>query len=450
LCYATNNQSSDNTTLVFNSTTGNYSGILENYSLFGSVNFTASCSDTYVEPNSNSTTAKVKYICDSIFNESIILTEDIINPYNVPICLNIIRDNIQIDCNGNSIIGNSGTAIKIDGYTDITIKNCKISNFTTDFYLNNATNIISDANTFNRSAISLNGASNITVRQLLALTVKSETDNPIENANITIKNKNNATVFNGITNSSGNIPTQNLIAYYQTPTSTTYFEPYNISGTRTGYVPNSMEILLDGNRNASFVLPNYCVGDLCALPDVITDKLTAGSTIARTVRLVSQDNPVSVSCIVSGANPSWFTLSPATFNLNPREETNMNINLTIPLGTGVGTYPNSIQCIGTTTRIILYTINVVISPSGGGGGCTFKDCNNNYIFDYSICACVPCENGTIAINGSCIPQSNITTNLTPTQKQIEAQFGDFTLQTTEDNLIIGTLAILIIIAWLLR
>ncbi|MFZ5501559.1 MAG: hypothetical protein ACOY58_06595, partial [Candidatus Micrarchaeota archaeon] len=58
-CYATNNETGDNITLSYNATTGNYSGSVNSYLMYASVNFTVSCSALNHESRENSTTTEV-------------------------------------------------------------------------------------------------------------------------------------------------------------------------------------------------------------------------------------------------------------------------------------------------------------------------------------------------------------------------------------------------------
>ena len=75
-------------------------------------------------------------------------------------CFTIGADNITLNCNGYSIIGNLSTnayGILASGRTNITIKNCMISNYSTSIYLNNTANsIVLNTTIYNTTGI--NGA----------------------------------------------------------------------------------------------------------------------------------------------------------------------------------------------------------------------------------------------------------------------------------------------------
>jgi parallel beta-helix repeat protein len=61
--------------------------------------------------------------------------------YNLPNGLNMGASNIQLDCNGATIIGNNNNnGITIPGNSGITIKNCNIENFNYGIYINSSSN----------------------------------------------------------------------------------------------------------------------------------------------------------------------------------------------------------------------------------------------------------------------------------------------------------------------
>lgn len=54
-------------------------------------------------------------------------------------CITVNAENVTIDCSGFSIIGNqsgSTSAIMVNGYTNVTIQNCVVNNYSRGFYLN--------------------------------------------------------------------------------------------------------------------------------------------------------------------------------------------------------------------------------------------------------------------------------------------------------------------------
>ena len=56
-------------------------------------------------------------------------------------CYNILSNNIVLDCGGNAVIGNgSGMGVNVTGKSNVTVKNCIISNFSDGIFVNNSLN----------------------------------------------------------------------------------------------------------------------------------------------------------------------------------------------------------------------------------------------------------------------------------------------------------------------
>jgi parallel beta-helix repeat protein len=72
--------------------------------------------------------------------------------------------------------------------------------------------------------------------------------NPVDNANTTIKDKFNATVFNGLANSSGQIPRQTLTEYNETSAGKNYYTNYLVNATGYGFFGNQSAVNLTSSR----------------------------------------------------------------------------------------------------------------------------------------------------------------------------------------------------------
>jgi len=73
------------------------------------------------------------------------ITEDIIfceGNYNLPHGINIVNDNVVLDCNGISLTGSSlEHGITIEGYSNVEIKNCDVSGFNYGIYAKDVVNV---------------------------------------------------------------------------------------------------------------------------------------------------------------------------------------------------------------------------------------------------------------------------------------------------------------------
>lgn len=126
-----------NTTVACNSTinvTGLYSGR-------GTFNWTAYAEDHTGAISSDSVTffANASAVCGDSVDQSIELSDnlDCSSYYND--ALTIDASNLVLDCNGNSIMGTGNyNGIYLDGVTNVTVKNCTISNFEDGIYFDNA------------------------------------------------------------------------------------------------------------------------------------------------------------------------------------------------------------------------------------------------------------------------------------------------------------------------
>ena len=59
--------------------------------------------------------------------------------YNVSQRMDIVSDNVVVDCNGSKLYGNySNGAFRVSSYDNVTIKNCNLSNYTTGIFLHNS------------------------------------------------------------------------------------------------------------------------------------------------------------------------------------------------------------------------------------------------------------------------------------------------------------------------
>lgn len=92
--------------------------------------------------------------CGSTIDENFTLTSDINCPNSIPVAFNVGANNLTIDCNGYSINGSSDVndyGISINSKTGITVKNCKINNFSRGISLGNTTSSTFYNNEFNNT-----------------------------------------------------------------------------------------------------------------------------------------------------------------------------------------------------------------------------------------------------------------------------------------------------------
>jgi len=218
-------------------------------------------------------------------------------------CFTIGASNIVVDGNNHKLIGSgSGEAFFFSGsYNNITLKNFAAQNFGYGVYLgsssnntiselnltsnvygvyiyNGQNNIIKDTkitnssnkdiyfysatqinNTFLNTSYTdskVNITENATAffKWYLDFEVQNSSGSGLKNANVTISDKNSNLIYNGLTNSYGEIPRLNLIGYEQKQTTKIYYSNYTINASKSGYYSNSKQINLTGNIDTYLTL----------------------------------------------------------------------------------------------------------------------------------------------------------------------------------------------------
>jgi len=132
-------------------------------------------------------------------------------------CLTLGANNVVLDCMGYSLTGNgSGYGIEANGKTGLTIKNCKIFNFSDGIYFNNVQQSVLDNNTLsnNSNGISIGSSNynNLTNNNILynqkGIESQSWTGGNLNN-NISHNNILNNTLYNLYVGHLGNIIAEN-------------------------------------------------------------------------------------------------------------------------------------------------------------------------------------------------------------------------------------------------
>ena len=134
------------------------------------------------------------------------------------------------------------------------------NNYFTDFNATNSTtndvyatstsqtnNYLSNVS-FADASVYVGSSAIIWIRWHLDVGVLNETGGTaIENANVTILNSFGSILFNGLTNSSGQLARRTLTEYNQTSSGKNYYSNYTINTTRPGFVSNSTSVNLTVN-----------------------------------------------------------------------------------------------------------------------------------------------------------------------------------------------------------
>jgi len=89
----------------------------------------------------------------------------------------------------------------------------------------------------------------------LDVTVLNYLGNPISNVNVTIKDKDNNTVYTGLTDSNGKIPRQSIKEYFVNGTTKINYNNYTITAVQSTK-QNSTVINITENKNISLTIPN--------------------------------------------------------------------------------------------------------------------------------------------------------------------------------------------------
>jgi len=150
----------------------------------------------------------------------------------------------------NSKIENCTYGFYIYGNSTV-IEDSSISNSTiTDIYLFGSNRYIYLTNTtFDKANVTVKDSSKIVVKWYLDICVNSTSGKSLSGANVTGWQSNGTQVFTELTNSSGCIQRKTLIEYIQNssqvyPDNVTYYTPYTINASKTGYYANSTQINL--------------------------------------------------------------------------------------------------------------------------------------------------------------------------------------------------------------
>jgi len=139
----------------------------------------------------------------------------------------------------------------------------------------------------------------LNVSWYLDVVVKDDaTKNPIEGANVTVKDKYGTEVFSLTTDSNGRIPRQELLEYTQNTSSTIYYTPYTITVTKAGYSTESKTINLTGSAELAFSLKPSGLAQVGWWPYGMAHSLAiSGNTLyassGNTLLVIDVTNPAS-------------------------------------------------------------------------------------------------------------------------------------------------------------
>lgn len=92
--------------------------------------------------------------------------------------------------------------------------------------------------TFDKNDVSVNSNTRVWVKWYLLVQVKDTTENPLQEANVSIKDKYDKLWFSGQTNSSGYVQRLILNEYNQTSAGKSFYTNYTVSANKSGYSPN--------------------------------------------------------------------------------------------------------------------------------------------------------------------------------------------------------------------
>ena len=125
------------------------------------------------------------------------------------------------------------------------------------YFESNAVGILNFTNVtsaYKKTDFGANSDARLNVHWYFDAEVKNSTGYPVENANVTARDKNNILRFSVLTNASGNISKQTLIEYRQNATKKTYYTNYIINATKNDST-SSQNINLTANMFRTFILP---------------------------------------------------------------------------------------------------------------------------------------------------------------------------------------------------
>jgi len=196
--------------------------------------------------------------------------------------------------------------------------------------------------TFNRTDISFDagGVGNITIKWYIDVkTINSS--NVLQNVNTTIFNISNTQVFNGLTDSNGDIVQQSLIEFYQNNNTKTYHTPHTINATLLGYVPTSTSINITSTNstNITITLSTDVTNPTIILNNPINGSTKNSSTVIFNATTTDNVGIFNVTLYINGVlnstNSSGVggeylfsrTLADATYNWSVLSyDTNNNFN----------------------------------------------------------------------------------------------------------------------------
>ncbi|MEM2117283.1 MAG: NosD domain-containing protein [Thermoplasmata archaeon] len=170
-------------------------------------------------------------------NNNFVKNSEIINNTNNGILSQLSSNNNFVNC---KISFNKDIGIKLFNSNSHYFNDSIVSNSTNfDIYVWGSSNNYFINTTFNKSKTSIVSGAVIFVSWYLDVVVLNiENNNPIEDVNIIIKDSFNSVVFDGYTNSSGEIPRLILTEYNETSSGKNYYIPYQINASKFDFIEN--------------------------------------------------------------------------------------------------------------------------------------------------------------------------------------------------------------------
>lgn len=295
-------------------------------------------------------------------------------------CINVEANNVNLNCNNKLVLGvHSGSAIQVDGRTNVSISNCDISNFFTGISINGSSDIrISNVTEKgDNQGISISLSKNVSASNFNAYNLSGS-------YGVLLNDTAQSSILN-VTLQSGN-PSIHGFIINKSSNNTIKFDDVNFSASYGFTLLNStMNTLLNDTSSKSSKYDFYCSGTSSGIYSERGTGINSGVTKYKCPWLVevnpfqtSQCFPIQKSNVVTLAGDLVYPYKSTCYTLSGVKANNsiINCNYHTVIATGGGSFLS----VFNSTNIVVencYLKNFTDAISYVGGGLTLSGTINN-------------------------------------------------------------------------